>query len=97
MSDLVSRLSEGQHPVTYRARRDDPQGELRAAIDRKYVHVLFTETKGGTELGFRIDEERSDLSEADKVRIDRLSEEWAKVALEDGRVGWVPVGVLETI
>ena len=29
-----------------------------------------------------------------KVRIDRLSEEWAEVALEDGRVGWVPVEVL---
>ncbi len=37
------------------------------------------------------------LHEGTKVRIDRLSEEWAEVALEDGRVGWVPVGVLETI
>ena len=37
------------------------------------------------------------VHEGTKVRIDRLSEEWAEVALEDGRVGWVPVGVLETI
>ena len=37
------------------------------------------------------------LHEGTKVRIDRLSEEWAEVALEDGRVGWVPVEVLETI
>ena len=37
------------------------------------------------------------VHEGTKVRIDRLSGEWAEVALEDGRVGWVPVGVLETI
>ena len=37
------------------------------------------------------------VHEGTKVRIDRLSEEWAEVMLEDGRVGWVPVGVLETI
>ena len=37
------------------------------------------------------------VHEGTKVRIDRLSEAWAEVALEDGRVGWVPVGVLETI
>jgi len=37
------------------------------------------------------------VHEGTKVRIDRFSEEWAEVALEDGRVGWVPVGVLETI
>ena len=37
------------------------------------------------------------VHEGTKVQIDRLSEEWAEVSLEDGRVGWVPVGVLETI
>ena len=37
------------------------------------------------------------VHEGTKVRIDRLSAEWAEVALEDGRVGWVPMSVLETI
>ncbi len=37
------------------------------------------------------------VHEGTKVRIDRLSEEWAEVALEDVRVEWVPVAVLETI
>ncbi len=37
------------------------------------------------------------VHEGTKVRIDRLSEEWAEVVLEDGRVGWVPVGALERI
>jgi hypothetical protein len=30
-----------------------------------YVHVKFTETKGGTELGVRLDRETTDLSKAD--------------------------------
>ncbi len=37
------------------------------------------------------------VHEGTKVRIDRLFGEWAEVVLEDGRVGWVPVEVLETI
>lgn len=64
MSDLVQRLSQGDSKVTYRARRDDVRAELKEAIERKYVHVLFTETRGGTELGFQLDEARSDLSGA---------------------------------
>ena len=65
MSDLPQRLSQGSHKITYRARRDDALGELRAAVERNYVHVLFTETRGGTELGFQLDPERSDVSGAD--------------------------------
>ncbi len=64
MSDLPTRLSQGDHPVAYRAGRGDARTELRDAIARQYVHVLFTGTQGGTELGFRPDE-RSDLSRAD--------------------------------
>lgn len=37
------------------------------------------------------------VHEGTKVRVDRRSEEWAEVVLEDGKVGWVRVGVLETI
>lgn len=64
MSELAHRLSQGSHKITYRPRRDDARTELRAAIEREYVHVLFTETRGGTELGFRVDPARSDLSGA---------------------------------
>ncbi|HKX29558.1 MAG TPA: MbtH domain protein, partial [Blastocatellia bacterium] len=34
-------------------------------IDLGYVHVKFTETRGGTELGVRIDRDTLDLSRAD--------------------------------
>lgn len=65
MSELPHKLAKGKHKVIYRPIRDDAREELKAAIDRKYVHVKFTETRGGTELGFPLDEERSDLSKAD--------------------------------
>lgn len=37
------------------------------------------------------------VHEGTKVRIDRRSEGWAEVVLEDGRVGWVSTEALETI
>ena len=68
MSDLPTRLSQGNTKVTFRARRGDARAELKEAIDRKYVHVLFTETQGGTELGFQLDEAQSELTGADWER-----------------------------
>lgn len=68
MSDLVDRLAAGDHKVTYRARRVGAREELGEAINRQYVHVFFPETRGGTELGFQLDKERSDLSSADWER-----------------------------
>lgn len=37
------------------------------------------------------------VHEGTKVRIDQTSETWYEVVLDDGKVGWVPAGVLETI
>jgi hypothetical protein len=65
MSELVQKLADGDHKVVITAVRDDALGELKAAIERGYVHVKFTETRGGTELGFRLDEEHSKLDGGD--------------------------------
>jgi Core binding factor beta subunit len=65
MSELPHKLAKGEHKVIISAVRDNPLEELKAAIDRHYVHVKFTETKGGTELGFYLDNDHSDLSKAD--------------------------------
>jgi len=65
MSDLVRRLSEGKHPVQISLRPDRTVKALKESIDRGYVHVKFTGTRGGTELGVPLDRERSDLSAAD--------------------------------
>ncbi len=65
MNELVQKLAQGDHPVIITAGRDNTLAEFKAAVDRDYVHVKFTETRGGTELGFRLDEEHSDLSGGD--------------------------------
>lgn len=65
MNELVQKLSTGEHKVVVGAVRDNPLEEFKAAVDRNYVHVKFTETRGGTELGFYLDDEHSDLSGAD--------------------------------
>ena len=65
MSELVHKLAEGDHRVVARAGRDNTLEELKAAIEREYVHVKFTETRGGTELGFRLDKDHSKLESGD--------------------------------
>ena len=37
------------------------------------------------------------LHEGTRVRVDQRTEKWTEVVLEDGKVGWVPSEVLETI
>ena len=37
------------------------------------------------------------VHEGTRVRVDRTAESWFEIVLEDGRVGWVPSGVLEII
>jgi hypothetical protein len=63
MDELVQRLSEGNHPVI--VRRAESVNELKQSIDRGYVLVTFTDTRGRTELGVRLDETLTDLSGAD--------------------------------
>lgn len=65
MSDLVQRLSVGDHPVEVSLRPQRTVKALKECLDRGFVHVRFTNTRGGTELGLPIDKERSDLSGAD--------------------------------
>jgi hypothetical protein len=63
MDELVQRLSGGDHPVI--TRRAESVKELKQSIDRSYVLVTFTDTRGGTELGVRLDDALTDLSGAD--------------------------------
>lgn len=62
---LVERLSEGEHPVEVCLRPEKSVKLLNEAIERNYVHIKFTGTKGGTELGVRLDREACDFSKAD--------------------------------
>ena len=62
---LVDRLRRGDHPVEVGLRPEPTVEAFRAALDRGYVHIKFTDTKGETELGVRLDLAACDLSGAD--------------------------------
>lgn len=61
MDELVQRLSQGDHPVEITIRPERTPQLLKECLERGYVHVKFTQTRGGTELGVRLDREASDL------------------------------------
>lgn len=63
--DLVDRLCEGEHPVEVSLRPAKTMQYLKESLERGYVHIKFTNTRGETELGVRLDPERSHWSQAD--------------------------------
>lgn len=63
-NSLVELLCEGSHAVEVALRPERTLKLFKEAIDRDYVCIKFTQTKGGTELGFRLDEAASDLTNA---------------------------------
>lgn len=62
---LVDRLCRGDHPVEADARPDNTVKTFKEAVDRGYVHIRFTDTKGGTNLGVNLDRAASDFSNSD--------------------------------
>jgi len=64
-NELVTRLSEGDHAVEASLRPEKTVQILKERIDMGHVHIKFTETRGGTELGVRLDRDATDLSKAD--------------------------------
>ena|SRR3981081_2170364 len=62
MSELVRTLSQGLHPVELALRPEKSLRALKECLERRYVHVKFTDTRGGTELGVRIDESTAQLA-----------------------------------
>ena len=63
--DLVDRLCEGDHPVEVSLRPEPTLALFKEALDRNFVLIKFTDTRGGTELGVQVDREASDFSKAD--------------------------------
>jgi len=63
--DLVKRLCEGEHPVEVSLRPEKTAAIFKSRIDIGTVHIRFTDTRGGTELGVRIDRDATDISNAD--------------------------------
>ena len=68
--DLVDRLSQGSHPVEASLRPERTVDALKECIDRGYVHIKFTGTRGGTELGVALERDAVAFDEgASSVRI----------------------------
>lgn len=61
---LVDRLSGGEHAVVFSGRPERTAKALQARLDMGYVHLTFTGTRGGTELGVRLDPAASDWTTA---------------------------------
>lgn len=65
MNELVQRLSESDHPVTVGGSTPSLE-EFKQRIEHMgYVFIKFTDTRGGTDLGIKIDKNSTDLSQAD--------------------------------
>lgn len=66
MSELVQKLAQGDHPVEVSLRPDTTAAALKKRIDSlNFVHIKFTQTRGGTELGFDIIKDESNWGSAD--------------------------------
>ena len=65
MDDLVQRLSQGNHRVEIKLRTEKTAAAFKECVDRGMVHVRFMDTRGGTELGVRVDRELTNLALAD--------------------------------
>jgi Core binding factor beta subunit len=66
MSDVVQKLCSGPHPVEITLRSERTALALKQRIEQSgFVHIKFTDTQGGTELGVRLDKEACDWASAD--------------------------------
>ena len=69
MSELVRRLCQGKHPVEVSLRPEKTAAALKRRIEEySFVHIKFTETRGGTELGVRLNKVDSSWETADFQR-----------------------------
>ncbi len=61
MNDLVEKLSRGDYSVELVVRPEITVASVRECVDRGFVHVRFTGTRGGTELGVLLDRRECEL------------------------------------
>jgi hypothetical protein len=63
-SELVKRLSTGTHEVVI-GHRGEQHEELKRRIENGHIHIKFTQTRGGTDLGINVDLERTNVQDID--------------------------------
>ncbi len=87
MSDLVERLTKGKHPIAAGQYRDVV--DLQQSIERDFVLIKFTETLGGTELGFKLNKSLTDLENADFEAASGTAHLVGELSLDDKQVRFI--------
>jgi uncharacterized protein YbdZ (MbtH family) len=64
-SELIDRLSQGDHPVKVSLRPHETPAIFKERIDTGHVRIQFTDTRGASELGVRLDPVAIDVGKAD--------------------------------
>ncbi|HTK06844.1 MAG TPA: hypothetical protein VL485_06740 [Ktedonobacteraceae bacterium] len=64
MHELVQRLSQGDHPVVVGGPASSLDEFRKRVEEMGYVFIKFVGTRGGTDLGVRVDKSATDLSQA---------------------------------
>jgi hypothetical protein len=64
LDELVERLSQGDHLVTVGGPKPSLEEFQKRVEDMGYVFIIFTGTRGETDLGVRLDKSATNLSHA---------------------------------
>ncbi len=97
MNELVERLSQGDHPVTVGGPQPSLSEFYKRVTDMGYVFIKFTDTRGGTDLGIRVEKDRIDLSQADIERGAGIAHIEGKLTLNSVKVRCVADIELSTL
>lgn len=65
MDKLVKKLSVGEHPILFEPRTEDYSDIKKRLQELKFVFIQFMDTIGNTELGINIDDNLTNLKNAD--------------------------------
>lgn len=62
ISELVKKLSKNKHEVVI-GHRNESYEEIKQRIEEGFIHIKFTQTNGGTELGINVDLNNTNVKE----------------------------------
>jgi hypothetical protein len=68
MDSLVQRLTDGEHDVIVGGQQPTVEDLKKRIEDIGFVFIKFTQTRGGTDLGVRVDRQATVMGDADFVR-----------------------------
>jgi hypothetical protein len=65
MNELTHRLATGEHPVIMGGSSPSLQELRRRVAEIGYMSIKFTDTRGGTDLGFQLDTDATKFRDVD--------------------------------